>query len=202
MSGDDCRAAWAIAAPHNKAGALDLAFPQCFCEPWSLVGDDHRGVADEEVVARILTTPGMYDAGLILTQKLTSVSAGGASLIRAGASDVEILGTIMNLLQNAAEPQTLLGAAIFSAGNVRSLGQPQKNFGVYHTPDGAKNHHVDLLATTLAGSKTAQKKTERDRRYQLRDFMMPTIVAANDPDELLAALGSGPIKGIHTVVAI
>lgn len=188
MSGDGCRAAWNAATPHDKAHALDAAFPQCFCEPWSLVSDGYNGVANNEVVARVLTTPGMYDAGLILTQKLTSVSAGGASLIRTGASDAEILNTITNLLMNAAEPQTLLGAAVFSAGNVRSLGQPERHFGVYHTPDGAKTHHVDLLATALAGSRSAQKKIERDRRYQLRDFMMPTIVAANDPDDLLMAL--------------
>lgn len=188
MSGDACRTVWANAGWHNKAAELDAAFPNCACEAWSLVAEDELAVADEEPVARVLTSPGMYTNDDIITQKLTAAAAGGVSIIRSGASDQEILDTISNLVENQAETQTLVGAVVVQASQIRSLGDAEKWFGVYHTIAPNKASHGDILATTPAGTSSQRKRLHQERRYRLRDVMRNSIVFATEPDELLAAL--------------
>lgn len=193
MSGDACRLVWRGAAYNAKASALDDAFPNCGCEPWSLVAANEDHVADDEPLARILTAPWMYDEGQMLTSRLTQVSAGGVSLIRAGATDAEILSTIDNLLNGQADPQTLIGAAVFGAHRIRSLGDPEKFFGIYHTEAPGKVRHADILATRPSGTRSAQKKAEKDRRYLLRDTLIPLIVRADEPAALLTKLRAAGI---------
>ncbi|WP_309630124.1 hypothetical protein [Brevundimonas sp.] len=167
---------------------MDGAYPDCFCEAWSLVGDDFGEVGNGELLARVLTSPGHYANDEILTQKLTAATASGVSLIRQGASDGEILLTIDTLLAMAAEPQTLIGAAIFPVDLVRALDGGARWYGIYHTPDGEKAHHADILATTVVGSGSFRKKEDRARRAKLRDAMMPTIVFSQLPNNLLGEL--------------
>ncbi|WP_312218458.1 hypothetical protein [Brevundimonas sp.] len=188
MSGEICRATWQGAAFNDKATALDEAFPGGLCETWSLKSDDYTGIDRREMLARVLTSPGMYTAGEILTAKLTSANSSGVSLIRCGASDDEIRSTIDCLMTKGAEPQELLGAVVFSALDLRRVGEPEEHFSVYHTPDSDKTHHADILARTPAGSKSAVKKIERDRRYSLRDFMAQNIIQADSVDLLLPLL--------------
>ena len=167
---------------------MDAAFPACFCEAWSLVGEDLSKVPDGEVLARVLTNPGHYDNDEILTQKLTATTSSGVSLIRQGASDQEILLTIDTLMVNSAEPQNLVGAAVFSVDMIRELEGDMRWFGVYHTPDGAKSHHADILATTVTGTGSFKKREDKARRSKLRDVMMPSIIFAQLPNTLLTEL--------------
>ena len=193
MSGALCRATWAEADRHSKAAALDAAFPNCACEAWSLVAEHEPPIGGPEPLARVLTTPGMYDAGQILTQKLTAAWAGGVSVIRAGAPEAEIRDTIAQLLHNGAEPQTLLGAVVFSGMEVAAIGAPERHFGTYHTPDGTKTHHADVLATKPPGSRTQQRKIESVRRGGLRDFLQPRIIFEQDTDALVSKLRAAGI---------
>lgn len=153
-----------------------------------MVTPDGAAILDDEPIARVLTSPGMFTNEEILTQRLTAASAGGVSIIRAGASDGEILATIQNLLENQAVPQTLIGAVVIGASAIRSLGDPERWFGVYHTDAPAKFHHGDILATVPEGSGNQKKKLSSERRYLLRDVMKESIVYADTAPALLAAL--------------
>lgn len=188
MTAEGCRACWHSASHNDKASALDAAFPSCACEPWSFVGDGFAGIDNNEVIARVVTTPGMYSEGELLTSKLTAIDSSGLSIIRQGASDEEILSTINQLVNEAAEPQTLHGAVVFRVADVREIGAPTRHFGIYHTPDADKVAHGDILATRPPGSNSAVKKEQRTRRYALRDFMLGQIVQESDAGRLLAAL--------------
>jgi len=188
MSGELCRATWAAAGVHQRARTLDEAFPECFCESWSLVAEAESPVGGDERLARILTTPGSYDAGELLTQKLTAAWAGGVSVIRSGASDAEIRGTVEQLLNNIQDPQSLLGAVVFTGSEVSTLGAPERHFGAYHTPAPNKTHHADILATVPAGSKSQQKRSETLRRRDLRDLLQPKIIFEPDVDGLIEKL--------------
>lgn len=188
MSGDECRNVWREAGRHDKAMALDAAFPNCFCEPWSLVADERPAVAPDEPMARILTTPGSYQAGEILTQKLTAAWAGGVSVIRAGASEAEIKATIDQLVNHAADSQTLLGAVVFRGIEIASFGAGDRHFGAYHTPDGEKSHHADILATMPLGTNSQKKRIQSERRRALRDFLQPRIIFEGNEDELIVKL--------------
>lgn len=190
MSAAGCRQVWSNASHNQKSEALDAAYPNCFCEEWSLVSDAHSPIEPAAKLARILTTPGMYDAGDLVSQKLTSANAGGLSLIRSGASDDEILGTITILVHEAAEPQSLLGAAVFDADLVRAIGRPDRHFGIYHTPDHDKQHHADLLAVPPTGTNSAIRKAKSDRRSDLKAALMPTIIFESDAAALLNELRS------------
>lgn len=188
MSGDLCRQTWAAADHGKKAEAMDIAHPYCICEAWSLLDEGCPEVKSEELLARVLTNPGHYSNGEMLTAKLTAATYSGVSLIRQGASDGEILGTIDGLLAGGAEPQELVGAAVISAQKIRELDKGERWFGVYHTPDGSKQLHADILATRVSGTNSFIKKSERERRARLKDAMMPTIIHAHTPGALLQAL--------------
>lgn len=188
MSCEECRKTWASAEELKKAPELDAAFPNCACEECSLVDGLSAAISNEELLARVLTTPGGYSNDEILTQKLTSAAGPGLSVIRKGASDAEILDTISNLIDGQAIPQELLGAAVFSAEDLRTLGKPDRWFGVYHTPDAGKLHHADVLATTPSGSKNQQKVQSSQRRGLLRDMLMKSILFEGEAQALLRAL--------------
>lgn len=190
MTCEACRNAWATAGPFEKALKLHEAFPGGECEQCSLCSEAHTSIANDERLARILTTPGGYSNGDLLTQKLTSASSSGVSVIRSGASDMEILSTIENLLMNQAEPQELVGAALFAAATVRSLGEAEAWFRIYHTPDDAKTHHADILATTPTGSKSQQRSASSRRRAALKEALTLGLILESKPDGLLKELRS------------
>lgn len=193
MCGEGCRRVWNQAAHAEKASALDAAYPRCSCEVHSLVSADNTAIGAEERLARILTTPGMYDAGQILTQKLTSAWASGVSIIREGSSDAEISETIRQLVEEAAEPQKLLGASVFRAAEIMAIGAPDRHFAVYHTPAPAKERHGDILATTPAGSKNARRKEASARRKAIKDLLQPKIIFEADSQTLLSRLRAAGI---------
>jgi len=195
MTRESCRCVWTAPPDNSRAERLDVAHPHCACECHSLCEDGHGPVADEDVLARILTSPDGYDidAREIVTGKLTQVYSCGLSVVRRGASDNEILETIHRLVNGQHEPQELFGAAIFAADQIRGMGDGTRWFGVYATDDEAKKHHGDIAGTTpKAASKKAVKNEKTRRRYQLRDRITPQLItAANDQDLLRQLRESG-----------
>ena len=187
MSAEACAAALANADVPKRAEALDAAFPGCACEPWALTALGGDGVANHELIARVLTSPDSYDepTETIMTQKLTQIYAMGMSVIRQGASNEEIVSTAEDLLTSAAEQRKLIGAIIMTAAQLRAYvneADLARWFGVYATDDRGKAHHGDIFGTKV--SKGQQQK----RRYKLAVDMLPLIVKAETPERLVAAL--------------
>lgn len=190
MSAEGCRATWAASPILKRAETIDAAFPGCACEPFSLQASGGDGVSNDELLARVLTSPDAYDekTSSILTQKLMAVYSLGLSVIRQGAADAEILGTIDQLLQGQAEPRKLVGAILFSTRIIRSYDAASRWFGVYATDDDHKQHHVDIIGTTPAGSTSQSKKLKNERRYRLADDLRQYVIFADQRDALLAEL--------------
>jgi hypothetical protein len=186
MTGDACRAAFNAAPVISRAAAMDVAFPQCACEPWSLRSEEGAGVQGSERVARVLTSPDDYDenAATIVTSRLTQIYAMGMSVIRQGASDAEIAVTVSDLLSGGAETRKLFGAVVITADQFRSYvsDDAARWFGVYATDDRGKNHHGDVFGTT------ANKKQQSRRRGRLAEDMVPLIVKANNTTDLITEL--------------
>jgi hypothetical protein len=192
MSAQACRAAFEGAPPRDRAGALDTAFPSCSCEPWALTAVGGGGVHDDELLARILTSPNGYNltSSTVIRERLQVIYSSGLSIIRAGASDQEILDTISELTSGD-DPKTLVGAVLLTARTVRSYIHDDYSqwFGVYATDAGEKVRHADILGTTPnAGSKNARRRMQDDRRYKLADDMNSMILFETDPASLVVKL--------------
>lgn len=191
MLEQSCRDTWKSAPGNKKAEALDSAHPHCQCEEHSLRESGGDAVASTDLLARILTSPDGYDldARTITTNKLTSVYGCGLSHIRAGASDQEILDTIDALVGGQEEEHSLVGAIVFKAELLRSMEGDERWFGVYATDDGDKTHHSDVVGTTPSGpSKSAVQRSKNDRRYNLRDRLLPRVLLEPDRLQLLSKL--------------
>lgn len=187
MSGEACRVALEAAPINQRAEHLDKAFPQCACEPWSLTEVGGDGIASDELIARVLTSPDAYDetTSTLLTSKLTQLYAMGMSTIRQGCSDAEIKHTVTTLVDGAAEPRKLIGAIVLPAQKFRDYANDDdaaRWFGVYATDDSGKLHHADVFGTK------ASKGQQQKRRYRLAEEVQPFLVKAADPDELLTKL--------------
>ncbi|WP_158014124.1 hypothetical protein [Sphingomonas sanxanigenens] len=142
-------------------------------------------------MARILTSPDSYneETSTILAGKLTHIYSMGLSMIRQGASDAEILQTIDDLTSTEVETRVLVGAIVVSVETLRAyIEDDQKWFGVYATDDRGKLHHIDMLGTIPAGTRSAIKKAQSKRRNKLAEDMIPLVVFSEDPNELLSKL--------------
>jgi len=195
MTCDACRTVWNGAADNDKARALDAQHPNCACEPCSLRIAGGTPVTDDEVVARIITSPSDYneDTGDVLTRRLTSLYGAGVSLVRSGASDDEIKETIFQLTGGPAAQNKLVGAAILKALDIRRLGNPEKWFCVYDTNAGEKKHHGDIAGTSPSGTNSQIEKQQKVRRYKLKDELSNKLVLAADTDALIVAMRAAGI---------
>lgn len=128
-----------------------------------------------------------------MTKKLTSTYFKGLSVIRQGASDAEIIATVQKLM-SAPEAGSLYGAIVVTATTVRSCGSPAKHFCVYDTDAPEAVSHGDIVGTfDQSLSKNAWGKEQGRRRYALRDALLPFVVEASTPGELLIALRTAGI---------
>lgn len=187
-----CRLAWTNGAGKTPADSIDLVHPQGTCESYSLADPARTHVPDSELVARVITAPDGFDNDEILTSKLTSIYAKGLSCIRTGAPDAEILAVISALLAGDGA-QSLIGAAVLPAAEIRACGSPAKHFCVYDTDAdlaGAQlSKHADVTGTyerSMSGA--AWKGEQRRRRGALKAIFSARLVFANDPDQLLVEL--------------
>jgi len=174
----------------QRARLLDKEWPGCECERESLQSEGGKPVADDEVVARILTSPEGYDitTRALVATKLQSVYSCGLSVIRSGASDAEISNTV-DQLTRASETSSLVGAIVLPVADIRALRDEEAWFGVYATDDGNKTHHVDIAGTwPNSGSNKEKRKRQDDRRMRLRDKFASRILFANDAAGLIAQL--------------
>lgn len=186
-----CSQVWLQAEPEQRAKDLDTHFPACLCESHSFGAEVSEPIRDGEKLARIFTSPGLYDLEdqCLIRSKLTAIHSRGLSIIRQNASDEEIVLTVRELIEGQSEPQTLVGAAFFRAIKVRSLGGEERWFCVYHTPSVDKNLHADLLGTIPSSeSKAQQKKVLSTRRRALEGFLYAHIIRATTVAELIEIL--------------
>jgi hypothetical protein len=191
MSAAACRAAMdAAPTPYLRASALDAAFPVCECEQWSLSETHANPIADDELIARILTSPDGYNETehTIVTSKLSDIYSLGMSVIRQGASDAEILATIGELTSSAHDERNLVGAVLLETKEVRAYLDDERWFGVYATDDRGKSHHGDILGTFPDVSNNQKQKITGRRRYRLRDDIIGKIIFSEDPAELIEEL--------------
>lgn len=187
MSADQCKAALNAAPDLKRAEHLDAAFPKCACEPWALTAAHGPGIPNEELVARVLTSPDAYEeaTSTILSSKLTHIYSLGMSVIRQGASDDEIKHTVHDLLSGGSEPRHLIGAVVANGTMIRAYGNEDDAaqwFGLYATDDRGKLRHGDVFGTTV--SKGQQQK----RRHRLAADMQPLVVPAADVVDLISKL--------------
>lgn len=190
MSAEACRATLEGAEPFRRAPTLDETHPGCACEAWSLAQENDHRVADDELIARVLTAPTDYDeeTGTILTTKLCDIWSIGLSTIRQGASDDEILATFNQLTVEAKSVRTLAGAIVVQASELRTYDPEGRWFGVYATDDRNKAHHVDVLGTTPTGSKSAIERAKSSRRHALVRDWSDRVILSGEPGELLTLL--------------
>lgn len=187
MSAGNCRAVLEAAPLYERASRLDAAFPNCACETWALTNSNGSGISDEQLVARILTSPDSYNesTSTILTGKLTQVYSIGMSVIRQGASDEEIRKTIEDLTTGGSEQKRLIGAVVASAAMFRSYVTEEtgfKWFGLYATDDRGKLNHGDVLGTTTTS------KQQQKRRYRLATDMQNHVLVSTECEELICKL--------------
>lgn len=186
-----CSQVWLQARPEQRAKDLDAHFPACLCESHSLGVSFSEPIGDGEKLARVFTSPALYDLKdqCLVRSKLTAIHSRGLSIIRQNASDEEIVLTVRELIEGQSEPQTLVGAAFFRAVKVRSLGDEERWFCVYHTPSVHKNLHADLLGTIPnSESKAQQKKILSTRRRALEDLLYDHIIRTTTVAELIEIL--------------
>lgn len=196
MTAAGCRAAIETVAVHQRAVSIDTQFPRCSCEPWSLTEAGGDGVAGHELIARVMTSPDGYNESeeTIIAGKLTQLYAGGLSTVRQGASDDEILATITELMTGGEEQRSLVGAVVMTAEKLRLYANDDDRwFGVYATDDRGKHHHIDVFGTVPAGGTSARERAKRQRRYKLAEDMLPLLVYADEPADLLARLRAAGI---------
>lgn len=195
MSVAACRTALLNCEVYQRAASIDQCFPECACEAWSLCEAGGAPVGDDELIARVLTSPDAYeeDTATIVTGKLTSLYSLGLSVIREGAGDEEIITTINDLLDGAAEPKKLVGAIVVKAAMLRSYADPAQWFGVYATDDRNKSHHVDIFGTTPEGGSSKANRARKERRYTLADDLSSQIVFADDSATLVEKLRTAGI---------
>jgi hypothetical protein len=185
---NNCIDAWFEAAFNERATTLDAFSSNCGCESTSLRKDGGFPVADGEIVARILTSPGHYNLETreLISSKLMTAYQAGLSLVRENASADEIKVTVDQL--TAGEEETkLVGAAIVKADKIRQLQEDSVRwFCVYDTENRDKKDHAEILATKSgAASKSAQKKAESDRRKALRALFEENFHPAETVDDLI-----------------
>lgn len=188
MSAAACREAWVNPGDIPPAQSIDAQFPLGACEIYSLSVPERSPIHDDEIVARVLTAPGDWAHDELVTQKLTNLYFKGLSVIRAGASDSEILATIQTLM-SAKGVESLVGAVVLTAGSVRQSGTPNKYFSLYDTDAPNAVAHGDIVGTFDASlSRNQWTKESARRRYALRDQMVQQIVTADTPTALLVKL--------------
>lgn len=186
-----CKAAWGADTSKGRAQSFDAQFPECCCEGHSLTSD-RSGVAQDELVARIFTTPDSYrqDKKEIIWNKLVRAFSDGLSMFRSGCSADEIRAAVARLTTSGAEPTTLAGATLIEASMVRAIGTPCRWFCVYDTDAAEFSIHSDIIGTwpdrTLSKTKTELEKQTRLR--SLRDAFDTSFVPSTSADELIAQL--------------
>lgn len=186
-----CKAAWGADVSKGRAQSFDALFPECCCEGHSLTSD-RSGVAPNELIARIFTTPDSYqqDKKEIIWNKLVRAFSDGLSMFRSGCSADEIRTAVERLTTSGAEPTTLAGVTLMAASTVRAVGTPSRWFCVYDTDAAEFSIHADVIGTwpdrTLSKTKTEAEKQIRLR--SLRDAFNTSFVPSSSADELIAEL--------------
>jgi hypothetical protein len=186
-----CRDAWNSDNSRGRAAAFDSCFPDCCCEAHSLKFDA-PGVGDQELVARIFTTPASYDQNTkeVVWNKLVRAFSDGLSMFRSGCSEDQVRDAVERLTRGGAEYNELAGVALVRVENVRKLGLPGRWFCIYDTESSDFSYHTDLLGTrTDPGlSKTKQRSEEQERLRALRDEFTSSFVLSSSVDELITQL--------------
>lgn len=191
MSGEECVAAWQADTTKQRAQSFDGLFPACCCEAHSL-GKGGSGIGNDDLVARIFTTPDSYslDAREVVWGKLVRTYSDGLSMFRAGCTETQVRDAITRLTSGGAEPNSLAGATLVKAGTLRAAGQPHRWFCVYDTDAQEFDAHSDLIGTWPDAnlSKTQQEKQKQGRLRDLRKRFSDAFVPSNTADELIQAL--------------
>lgn len=188
--GSNCASVWGAAERNKRAEAIDCHAPACGCEQTSLRNPPGNPVGNDELIIRVLTSPDGFDVtnGEILTRKLTALFSSGVSVIRQGASDIEIRQTVSELT-NAAEPNCLVACVLVRVSAIRSLEGPERSFCVYDTEDSLKSHHADIVCPMPnMVSKNQNRRKEEERRRSLRLVFEQHIKIVSDVKELISAI--------------
>lgn len=191
MSSETCRETWLADTSKARAENFDEKFPACCCEPHSFAGRD-SGVASDELVARIFTTPDAVNADTreIIWNKLVRVYSDGLSMFRSGCTEAQIREAVNRLTAGGAEPNSLAGVTLISASSIRQAGHPIKWFCLYDTVAAEFDVHADIIGTWTdkALSKTKQRAERESRLRELRRRFNETFVPSATVEELVAAL--------------
>ncbi len=186
-----CLAIWRSTEPKHLARALDAHRADCGCERWSLRGLFRRRVFDQELIIRVITSPDGYDTETkeILTRKLTALYSSGVSILRESSSEDEIRLTVSELTSGGAEPQSLVGAVVLTASQVRQLDPRQRGYCIYDTHAPRRRCHADMFGTfPVQGSNKERERFKERRRYALRDLMAAHLLEADTIEKLIAAV--------------
>lgn len=197
MAGEVCRLVFNEAENKAKAESLDAHSPQCACESHTLGSEKAEPVVDDEIIIRVLVSPDHIDLDTdeLMSNRLTAVHSSGLSVLRQCASDDEIRLTVHQLTQETAEPNTLYGAAIMRASEIRSLNEDNlKWFCVYDTYADQKPSHADVFGTTPLGSKSSIRKQKSDRRGVLAQVIIDNLIRAEEVDDLISRIRAYPIN--------
>ncbi len=153
-----CLAIWRSTEPKHLARALDAHRADCGCERWSLRGLFRRRVFDQELIIRVITSPDGYDTETkeILTRKLTALYSSGVSILRESSSEDEIRLTVSELTSGGAEPQSLVGAVVLTASQVRQL-DPRQEAIAYMI----RTHLEDVVTQTCLALFRFKARTRR-----------------------------------------
>lgn len=185
-----CQAAWEASRNMKRAETFDEQFPDCACEQHE-VSTSGPAVADGDVVAHLITSPKAWDeqASTMLWTRMMLTYSIGLSFFRAGSKESEIAAAVDSLVNNASQPQKLIGATIVTAGAIRALEDGERYFCVYDTDAEEFSMHVDIVGRWVKGlSKNKWGLTKERRQKALRDELNKNIVFASDANELVTNL--------------
>ena len=188
----ECIAAFNLKPFNERAERLDSGnLKGCACEVFALTAAGGDGLTDETVLARVLTDPKGIDkaTGELVADRLLGIHQSGFSVIRTGASDAEIIETVRILVDQTAEPQTLVGAATVTAGEIRQFDQNSRWFGVYATDVANNLHHADILGTMPDGeSKSKRKEAKKVRQRALNRLLKSNVIKSDNEMDLIIKL--------------
>lgn len=186
----NCIEAWAADRSRARAETFDAIFANCQCEQHSL--GTGTAVANDDLVARIFTTPYSYDLSLseVLYGRLMRVYSDGLSLFRPGCTEVQLREAVRRLTEGGEEKNELAGVALLPARELRSLGEQSRWFCVYDTDGSEFDVHADLIGTwpdrTL--SKSKNKGEQQIRLRSLSKRFSAFFISSSSVDQLIEEL--------------
>ncbi|MBY5358634.1 hypothetical protein HFO97_01205 [Rhizobium leguminosarum] len=212
MTIDNCSACKAalsgLASDKKQAERVEQLFPGCACEKYSVGAGSPGPVVDEEIIYRMVISPGdIDDEGNLLMEALKDVKLDGLSVFRESATDEDIVALVTDRLTRRAshEPRVVQALIMVKTGSVRELSKQDHGrlFCVYDETVPRKNPTDTPVATHVTILQRLQKEGTANRRGLIKagqkalydEIHHQRVAIATFRDGLIEALNERSLAG-------